>query len=34
MLNKEELIKNTMENNIYYQEHKEKMEMDMIKGQK
>ena len=34
MFNKEGLIENTMEVNIYYQEHRERMEIDVIKGQK
>ena len=34
MFNKEGLTKNTMEINIYYQEHKERMEIDVIGGQK
>ena len=34
MLNKEEPIKNIVEVNIYYQEHRERMEIDMIGGQK
>ena len=33
-LNKEELIENTVEVNIYYQEHREKTEIDMIGSQK
>jgi len=32
--NKEELIENTMEVNIYYQRHRERMEIDVIRGQK
>ena len=32
--NKEEPIENTVEVNIYYQRHKEMMEIDMIEGQK
>ena len=32
--NKEELIKNMVEVNIYYQGHKERMEIDVIGGQK
>jgi len=34
MLNKEGPIKNTVEVNIYYQGHKERMEIDVIGGQK
>ena len=34
MFNKEELIENTVEVNIYYQGHRERMEIDMIGGQK
>jgi len=34
MLNKEKPIENTVEVNIYYQGHREKMEIDMIGGQK
>ncbi len=34
MFNKEGLIENTMEVNIYYQEHRERMEIDVIKEQK
>ena len=34
MFNKEGLIENTMEVNIYYQEHRERMEIDVIKRQK
>jgi len=33
-LNKEGLIKNMVEVNIYYQEHKRKMEINVIRGQK
>ena len=33
-MNREELIENTMEVNIYYQGHKKKTEIDMIGGQK
>jgi len=33
-LNKEGLIENTVEVNIYYQGHKERMEIDVIGGQK
>ena len=33
-LNKEGLIKHTVEVNIYYQKHKERMEIDIIGGQK
>ena len=33
-LNEEGPIKNNMEVNIYYQEHREKTEIDMIEGQK
>ena len=32
--NKEGLIENTVEINIYYQEHRKKMEIDVIGGQK
>ena len=32
--NKEGPIENTVEVNIYYQRHKEMMEIDMIEGQK
>jgi len=32
--NKEELIENTVEVNIYYQEHREKTEIDVISRQK
>ena len=32
--NKERLIENTVEVNIYYQGHRERMEIDMIGGQK
>jgi len=31
-LNKEELIENTVEVNIYYQDHRERMEIDVIRG--
>jgi len=34
MLNKEEPIENMVEVNIYYQEHREKTEIDVIGGQK
>ena len=34
MMNKERLIKNTVEVNIYYQEYKERTEIDVIEGQK
>ena len=34
IFNKEELIKNRMEVNIYYQEHRERTEIDVIRGQK
>ena len=33
-LNKERLIENTVEVNIYYQKHRERMEIDVIGGQK
>jgi len=33
-LNKERLIEHTVEVNIYYQEHRERMEIDVIGGQK
>ena len=33
-LNKKGLIKHIVEINIYYQEHKERMEIDVIRGQK
>ena len=33
-LNKEEPIEHTMEVNIYYQEHRERTEIDVIGGQK
>ena len=33
-LNKEGLIENTVEVNIYYQEHKERIEINVIGGQK
>ena len=33
-LNKEEPIEHTVEVNIYYQEHRERMEINMIRGQK
>ena len=33
-LNKESPIENTVEVNIYYQGHRERMEIDMIRGQK
>ena len=32
--NKEELIENTVEVNIYYQGYRERMEIDVIRGQK
>jgi len=34
LLNKEEPIEHMVEINIYYQEHRERMEIDVIKGQK
>ena len=34
LLNKERPIKHTVEVNIYYQEHKERTEIDVIGGQK
>jgi len=34
MLNKEEPIENTVKVNIYYQEHRERTEIDMIGEQK
>ena len=34
LLNKEGPIENTVEVNIYYQGHKERMEIDVIGGQK
>ena len=34
MLNKEGLIENTVEVNIYYQGYRERTEIDMIEGQK
>ena len=34
LLNKEGLIENTMEINIYFQKHRERMEIDVIGGQK
>jgi len=34
LLNKEGSIKNMVEVNIYYQEHKKKMEINVIRGQK
>ena len=34
MFNKEELIENTVEVNIYYQEHRKRTEIDVIRGQK
>jgi len=34
LLNKEGPIEHTVEVNIYYQEHREKMEIDVIGGQK
>jgi len=33
-LNKEGPIENTMEVNIYYQEHRDRTEIDVIRGQK
>jgi len=33
-LNKEEPIENTVEVNIYYKRHRERMEIDVIGGQK
>jgi len=33
-LNKEGPIEHTVEVNIYYQEHRERMEIDIIEGQK
>jgi len=33
-LNKEELIEYIVEVNIYYQGHRERMEIDVIEGQK
>ena len=33
-LNKEEPIENTVEVNIYHQEHRERIEIDVIRGQK
>ena len=33
-LNKEELIEHTVEVNIYYQGHRKRMEIDIIRGQK
>ena len=33
-LNKEEPIENTVEVNIYYQGHRKRMEIDVIRGQK
>ena len=33
-LNKERLIEHTVEVNIYYQGHRERMEIDIIGGQK
>ena len=32
--NKEEPMENTMEVNIYYQKHREKIDIDIIEGQK
>ena len=32
--NKKDLIENTVEVNIYYQEHRKRIEIDVIKGQK
>ena len=34
MFNKEKLIKNMVEVNIYYQGHRERTEIDVIRGQK
>jgi len=34
MFNKEVFTENTVEVNIYYQEHRERMEINMIGGQK
>jgi len=34
MFNKEGLIEHTVEVNIYYQEYKERTEIDVIEGQK
>jgi len=34
LLNKEELIEYIVEVNIYYQGHRERMEIDVIEGQK
>jgi len=34
MLNKERPIEHTVEVNIYYKRHRERMEIDVIKGQK
>jgi len=34
MLNKEGPMKNTVEVNIYYQGHRERTEIDVIRGQK
>jgi len=34
LLNKERLIENTVEVNIYYQEHRKRMEIDVIGEQK
>ena len=34
ILNKEGPIENTVEVNIYYQGHRERMEIDVIRGQK
>ena len=34
LLNKEEPIEHTVEVNIYYQEHRERTEIDVIRGQK
>jgi len=34
MFNKEEPIENTVEVNIYYQEHRKRTEIDVIRGQK
>jgi len=33
-LNKKEPIENTVEVNIYYQRHRKRMEIDVIRGQK
>jgi len=34
LLNKKKLIEHTVEVNIYYQEHRERTEIDVIRGQK